>query len=91
MHDNYDSDGKWIDTMQICMNGHVINASYMKNPQFNQDYCEQCGKRTITECPSCREPIPGHIHYKDFVSIPYKKTAPDHCRYAINPIHGTED
>ena len=29
----YDSDGKWIDTMQICKNGHVINDSYGRFPE----------------------------------------------------------
>lgn len=85
MHNGYDSDGKWIDTMQVCINGHVINDSYEKNPQFNQDYCEKCGKRTIIKCQNCHKPIPGHIHYEDFVSTFYKKTAPDHCRYCNKP------
>ena len=65
--------------MQVCRNGHVINASYIKSPEFNRDRCEKCGKETITECEKCNDSIPGYIHYPNTVTLPYEKTAPNYC------------
>ena len=81
----YDSDGKYIDTMQVCMNGHVVNDSYHRSPESNQDYCEKCGEKTITECEDCRKSIPGRIHYEGVVSLYFIKIAPDYCRYCNKP------
>ena len=81
----YDSDGKWIDTMQVCRNGHVINDSYIKSPEFNQENCQKCGKETITECENCNKPIPGHIHYSNVVSLYFKTSAPDYCLNCQEP------
>ena len=47
------------DVAQICLNGHVVNASSKRFPQFNQDFCSDCGKKTITSCPACGRPIRG--------------------------------
>ena len=34
----------WRDTMQVCLNGHVINDSFHKYPDSNKDFCESCGE-----------------------------------------------
>ena len=51
------------DTMQVCLNGHVINDSFLRNSKYNKDYCDRCGKETITYCPNrkCGKPIPGRL------------------------------
>ena len=48
----------WRDTMQVCLKGHVINAGTQKYPQYNKDFCDLCGAKTITNCPNCNAPIP---------------------------------
>jgi len=69
MFENYDEDesATWIDTAQICLNGHEINASFTKNPIYNKNYCPDCGEKTIFECPDCHEKIPGEIHYNNVI------------------------
>jgi hypothetical protein len=51
------------DTAQVCPNGHVANAETIQAPEFNKDYCEECGKKTITRCPNCDQPIRGRIMF----------------------------
>lgn len=41
------------EVMQVCLNGHVINDSVHSYPEYNQDYCSDCGAATITACPIC--------------------------------------
>ena len=55
------------DTAQVCLNGHMINSSARNMPEHNQDFCDKCGARTITECPHCNTPIRGYYHNPDFV------------------------
>jgi len=55
----------YYDVAQVCLNGHIINDNYKNSPEFNQDFCEQCGEKTITECPNCHEPIKGSYHVED--------------------------
>jgi hypothetical protein len=56
-------DPPYFDIAQICLNGHVINSNYSKEPLFNKQYCDRCGGRTITECPKCAQEIKGE--YED--------------------------
>lgn len=83
MFDDYDVIGiesakGWKDTMQVCLNGHVINDSIYKYPKYNKDYCDKCGATTITECPKCNKPIPGAWH-EPLVVIGATGIAPDFC------------
>jgi hypothetical protein len=48
-----------FDVAQICLNGHVINASAGRFPHSNAKFCEACGSQTIVACPACRSPIKG--------------------------------
>jgi len=60
------------DTAQICQNGHVVNSRVKANPQRNQNYCEQCGSATITNCPNCNSSIRGiDSSYRGSMSIGY--------------------
>ncbi len=74
----------WRDTMQVCMNGHVINSSVRKYPEYNQDYCEKCGEKTITNCPNCNKPIPGNM--QDTGVVGFGGTAPEHCQHCGQPF-----
>lgn len=47
------------DVAQVCYNGHVTNSKTHRNPQDNKNFCDECGEKTITECPSCQFPIQG--------------------------------
>jgi len=69
---------KWQDTMQVCLNGHVINHSYRKSPEYNKEFCQNCGKETITTCHSCNSEIPGKMHIPR-VGYPGPKTPPEFC------------
>jgi len=40
-------------TAQVCLNGHLANLSYHDSPEFRQEFCNQCGARTVTQCQSC--------------------------------------
>ena len=50
------------DVAQICLNGHVINATAKGSPVHNTEFCRQCGAATITKCPECKIEIRGHYH-----------------------------
>ena len=63
--------GNYRDTMQVCMNGHVVNASYNRSPEFRKNYCLQCEATTTTKCSHCGTDIPGKLHIDgvlDFIS-----------------------
>ena len=47
-------------TAQICLNGHMINDAFDKDPELNKNYCPHCGAKTITQCPSCGAKINGY-------------------------------
>jgi hypothetical protein len=71
------------DVAQICINGHVVNSSALSSPQYNKNFCKECGGATTMECSSCSTKIKGHYHFPNIVSfggIGYQ--APkfcDHC------------
>lgn len=69
------------DIMQICLNGHVINEYFREFPQFNKDYCVQCGEKTITKCPACNKEIPGALPDEAFAM-----EAPTFCEKCGKPF-----
>ncbi len=71
----------WRDTMQVCLNGHVINEGFRENPQRNKDFCDRCGKKTITNCPNCDKPIPGDLQDTGVVTIGFLPSAPEFCEH----------
>lgn len=52
-------DEDWIDTAQICFEGHVITVGITIRPEEMQPFCARCGVKTITACPQCGSPIRG--------------------------------
>ncbi len=79
----------WRDTMQVCLNGHVINSGIRENPEFNEDFCNRCGKKTITNCPKCNNPIPGDLQNTGVAFIGFSQSAPDFCEKCGEPFPWT--
>jgi hypothetical protein len=68
------------DTMQVCLNGHVITDRYHTNPQFRKKYCTDCGEQTIIQCPKCMAEIPGDMIYDNIVILDgFGSYAPNIC------------
>ena len=66
------------DVAQICLNGHVVNNSSISHPAHNADYCPDCGKKTITECPKCTAKIRGDYRVSGLSSFG-ESPAPAFC------------
>ena len=66
----------WYDVAQICLNGHVINDAVKEFPQHSKKFCDTCGARTITNCPSCNTEIQGYYNVEGVIaSGGYKRPA----------------
>ncbi|MGG3469224.1 DUF2321 domain-containing protein [Neobacillus pocheonensis] len=70
-------------TAQICLNGHVINGNFEGYPIDNQNYCQECGSKTIHECPDCKSNIRGDLDYG--VGYEHLQFAPKHCYNCGSP------
>lgn len=79
----------WQDTMQVCLNGHVINAGFRKYPHYNKNFCTDCRAKTITNRPNCDKPIPGDRQDTGIVAIGFRKSAPDFCQHCSEPFPWT--
>ena len=69
------------DTMQVCLNGHVINDRFLRNSEYNKEFCDCCGQETITRCPNpeCGKLIPGYLHGTNFgIGV---SSAPEFCQH----------
>lgn len=66
------------DVAQICLNGHVINSSHVRMPEFSADHCKDCGAETITQCPSCNADIRGSYWSPGIISFD-TFDAPKYC------------
>jgi len=71
----------WRDVMQVCLNGHVINYASQKYPHNNKEYCDKCGKKTITSSQHCDKQIPGNIQDTGVIAVGLKTPAPDFCQH----------
>ncbi|WP_428739111.1 DUF2321 domain-containing protein [Sulfurimonas sp.] len=72
------------DTAQVCLNGHTINDTVNRHPEFNQKFCDKCGAETITACPECETPIRGDYHVDGVVAIGHQYTPPSYCHNCGN-------
>lgn len=70
----------------ICLNGHVL-SKYDSN---TQNFCERCGKETISTCPSCHASIRGLVELSiAFIgNRPYN--APAFCYSCSSPFPWTK-
>jgi hypothetical protein len=46
----------------ICENGHKINTMSKSSPEFNTNFCKECGGKSIDCCKNCNVKIKGHYH-----------------------------
>jgi hypothetical protein len=68
------------DVALICLNGHVVNNSSQKYPQFNAKHCVKCGEPTIDACPNCQKHIKGEYYVPGVVAISsHTPSAPSFC------------
>lgn len=74
-------------TAQICLNGHIINGFLDKYPEHNQNFCNACGAKTISQCPSCNADIRGAYEW-DFASDDAK--VPSYCHNCGKPYPWTQ-
>jgi hypothetical protein len=73
------------DIAQICLNGHCINSAYNKLPQFNQDFCDKCGEKTITQCTECGVNILGDYE-NGVMAIGFEFHSPEYCHNCGKPF-----
>jgi len=66
------------DSMQVCMNGHMITSHVHKHPEDLRKFCQECGEKTIVECPECSLFIPGHEDIPG-LAYPGPSEPPDYC------------
>ena len=78
----------YIDTQQVCLNGHQITDSVNKYPHNSKKFCPSCGAETITNCLKCNAPIPGHKYYENVLSI-HGTSVPSHCHGCGAPFPWT--
>lgn len=52
----------FYDIAQVCTNGHVVNDLAKEMREQNKEFCEKCGKKTITKCSSCNAEIQGRYN-----------------------------
>lgn len=70
------------DAYLVCENGHGINDSFYRSPQFNEDFCTICGAKTLKTCPNCGKDIQGDYHTQGVIDLTGSSTpVPDICRY----------
>lgn len=70
------------DAYLVCENGHGVNDSFYRNPQFNKDFCTICGAKTLKSCPNCGKDIQGYYHVQGVVDLLGGSTpVPDICKY----------
>ncbi|MEQ8224366.1 MAG: DUF2321 domain-containing protein, partial [Candidatus Eremiobacterota bacterium] len=81
---SYPPSQDFLDTMQVCLNGHVTNNSYHRMPDYNQKYCKECSAPTIIKCGKCNTPIPGHEYVSGIIGGFGKPTPPNGCTQCGN-------
>jgi len=67
----------------------MINASMKKSPQFNKNFCDRCGAKTITNCPGCNNDIQGKYHVQGVFSVSTTQ-ASAYCQSCGNAFPWTE-
>ncbi|WP_251624156.1 DUF2321 domain-containing protein [Odoribacter lunatus] len=73
------------DVMQICLNGHCMTEHYYSKPYSRKEYCSKCAKKTIIQCPHCKNEIKGNYIVPESISIP-SVVVPVICEYCGHPF-----
>ncbi len=83
------------DIAQVCLNGHIRNGAINLRPENNEEYCAQCGEKTITQCPQCSVEIKGAMFTEGYRGRPqicrYLDAAPAYCLSCGKPYPWTEN
>lgn len=75
---------------KVCTNGHQISDRSTSNSDPHpEEYCEECGNKVITTCPSCKTPILGHKTIDGVITVGFTTPVPKYCRYCSNPYPWT--
>ncbi|MDM5277158.1 DUF2321 domain-containing protein [Paenibacillus silvae] len=69
----------WYDQAQICKNGHLINSTMKKYPEYSKKFCPKCGKETICTCENCGNAIQGELHVEGIIGFG-DSTVPSYCK-----------
>jgi hypothetical protein len=77
----YGEQEPWRDTMQVCLDGHVITDSLVESPHLGKKRCPKDGTETISACPTCGNAIPGTMHYAHSVMIAPLPPPPERCEH----------
>ena len=78
----------YYETAQVCIDGHVITSGIESSPETKSNFCTKCGKKTITNCLSCNEPIRGYHHMEGIIlAIDYRP--PNFCHNCGKPYPWT--
>lgn len=56
-----------FDTALICLNGHMVNDCSKSWAQQNSSHCQECGAKTISQCPECKTDIRGKYHMPNVI------------------------
>lgn len=82
-----------FDIAQICINGHVVNSTYRADPEYNKNFCDTCGAKTIIQCQSCNAAIKGEHYTPGVLSMGgyYKPAFCDSCGSAYPWVQGAKD
>lgn len=72
------------DAYLVCENGHGVNDSFYRSPEFNQKFCTTCGASTRKDCPNCGADIEGDYHVEGVIGFGGRKSPPDICKHCGN-------
>lgn len=78
------------DTAQICINGHIITDSYNSSPSLRQDFCSECGAKTIITCQCCGQRINGDYNVSGVICLSGMNKAPNYCHKCGKPYPWTQ-
>jgi hypothetical protein len=69
----------YFDVAQVCLNGHAINSCSQSAPGRNEDFCSDCGAKTISACEACGEAIRGYYHIPGVFRVGTSCEPPKFC------------
>lgn len=81
---------KGYQAAQICLNGHVITETIKKKDDIKGEFCEKCGKKTITNCQKCKKWIKGEFYNPNVAFIGFEFPVPNFCWSCGHPYPWTK-
>lgn len=82
------------DVMQVCENGHKITGLYDLKPERRQNFCSNCGAKTMNVCPNCNKEIQGdriaENIYKNYPIQLKRAHVPSYCKNCGEPYPWTK-